>query len=105
VSRRSAAGGVAPALVLIIATIAGAVGGVVVATLAGREWPAFGLGPVASAAPLILAAVAFAAGIIVAWFLAFVILSWTPGRFRCPRCGTANGRSERSCAGCLLPFA
>jgi hypothetical protein len=91
--------------VLVIATLAGAAGGVVVAVVGSRGWPAFWPDPMVNSARLIFLGVAFAVGVVVAWFLAFVALSWAPGRFRCPRCGTANGRSERGCAGCLLPFA
>jgi hypothetical protein len=60
---------------------------------------------VASAAPLLFVGVAFAVAVIVAWFIAFVGLSWAPGRFHCPRCGTANRRSDGRCTACLLPFA
>jgi hypothetical protein len=58
----------------------------------------------AVAAPFLVAAASIAGGVLAAWFLTLVILSWAPGRFRCPRCGIANTPNTHSCRACLLPF-
>lgn len=57
-----------------------------------------------SPAPLLVVAAAYVGGVVAGWFLAFLILSWAPGQFRCPRCGTANKRDARRCDGCELWF-
>lgn len=48
---------------------------------------------------------AIVAGVLVAWFLTALVLSRAPGRERCPRCGSINGRGVDSCGACGLPFA
>ncbi len=55
-----------------------------------------------SPAPLFATVVAMAGGVVGGWFVAIVILSWAPGRFRCPRCGTANKPHAASCEACGL---
>jgi hypothetical protein len=58
----------------------------------------------AVAAPFLVVAASIAGGVLAAWFLTLLILSWAPGRFRCPRCGVANMPGAQSCRACLLPF-
>jgi hypothetical protein len=55
--------------------------------------------------PPVAAVFAILAGVLVAWFLTAVIISWAPGGLRCPRCGSANRRTADSCTACQLPFA
>ena len=34
------------------------------------------------------------AGVVAGWFVVALILSWAPGRIKCPRCGTSSERDE-----------
>src|SRR5262245_24336472 len=44
-------------------------------------------------------------GIVAGWFIVALILSWAPGRIRCPRCGTSNKRDESCCRACQMPLS
>jgi hypothetical protein len=55
--------------------------------------------------PPVATVFAILAGVLVAWFLTSIIISWAPGKLRCPRCGSANRRTADSCTACQLPFA
>lgn len=43
-------------------------------------------------------------GVVAGWFVVALILAWTPGRVRCPRCGTSNERDDLSCRAFQLPL-
>jgi hypothetical protein len=43
-----------------------------------------------------------AGGIVAGWFVVALILSWAPGRIRCPRCGTSNEGDDLSCRACQM---
>jgi hypothetical protein len=57
-----------------------------------------------SPASLLVGVAAGVCGVLVAWFLAILAMSWAPGHFRCPRCGTANRPGDPVCRACQLSF-
>jgi hypothetical protein len=94
-----------PLVAFVLAGIIGGAGGFLLALATLRPEPFPGsYHPITIAAPFVVAAASVAGGVLAAWFLTLLILSWAPGRFRCPRCGVANMPGAQSCHGCLLPF-
>lgn len=94
-----------PIVAFVLAGIIGGAGGFLLAltTLRPEPFPD-SYHPITVAAPFVVAAASIAGGVLAAWFLTLLILSWAPGRFRCPRCGVANMPGAQSCRACLLPF-
>ncbi|HEY3213418.1 MAG TPA: hypothetical protein VGL16_09485 [Actinomycetota bacterium] len=94
-----------PIVAFVLAGIIGGAGGLLFALGALRPEPfPDSYHPITVAVPFVIAAASVAAGVLAAWFLTLLIMSWAPGRFRCPRCGVANTPGGQSCHGCLLPF-
>jgi len=94
-----------PIVAFVLAGIIGGAGGflVALATLRPEPFPD-SYHPITVAAPFVIAAASVAGGVLAAWFLTLLILSWAPGCFRCPRCGVANMPGAQSCSACLQPF-
>jgi hypothetical protein len=94
-----------PIVAFVLAGIIGGAGGFLLAfaTLRSEPFPD-SYHPITVAAPIVVAAASVAGGVLAAWFLAFLVLAWAPGRFRCPRCGVANMPGAQSCRACLMPF-
>jgi hypothetical protein len=94
-----------PLVTFVLAGIIGGAGGflLALATLRPEPFPD-SYHPITVAAPFVVAAASVAGGVLAAWFLTLLILSWAPGRFRCPRCGVANMPGAQSCPSCLLPL-
>lgn len=95
--------GAYPLVMFLAAGMVGGVVGVLVAleTLRPARMAYFYMSP----APLFVAVVAGVCGVLVAWFLAILVMSWAPGHFRCPRCGTANRPGDPVCQACQLSFS
>jgi hypothetical protein len=96
-----------PIVAFVLVGIGGGAAGLLLALVVQPfpEHPITVAAPVlAIAAPFLVAAASIAGGVLAAWFLTLLILSWAPGRFRCPRCGTADIPGAQSCRACLLPF-
>jgi hypothetical protein len=96
-----------PIVAFVLIGIVGGAAGFLVALVVQPfpEHPITVAAPVlAVAAPFLVAATSIAGGVLAAWFLTLVILSWARGRFRCPRCGVANMPGAQSCRACLLPY-
>jgi hypothetical protein len=94
-----------PIVAIVLAGIVGGAGGFLLAfaTLRPEPFPD-SYHPISVAAPIVVAAASVAGGVLAAWFLAFLVLAWAPGRFRCPRCGVTGMPGAQSCRACLLPF-
>jgi hypothetical protein len=94
-----------PIVAIVLAGIVGGAGGFLLAfaTLRPEPFPD-SYHPITVAAPIVVAAASVAGGVLAAWFLAFLVLAWAPGRFRCPRCGVTGMPGAQSCRACLLPF-
>lgn len=93
-----------PIVAFVLAGIIGGAGGFLFALGAFRPQPFPEYHPITVAAPPLVAAASVAGGVLAAWFLMVLILSWAPGRLRCPRCGTANMPGAPSCSACLQTF-
>jgi hypothetical protein len=96
-----------PIVAFVLAGIVGGAAGFLLALVVQPfpEHPITVSAPVlAVATPFLVAAASIAGGVLAAWFLTLLILSWAPGRFRCPRCGVANMPGAQSCRACLLPL-
>jgi hypothetical protein len=95
---------------LVAYILGGFVGGAAALLFAtgALEEGSFDLSPTALAPPSTLlgttaaGVAATVGGVVAGWFLVALILAWTPGRIRCPRCGTSNRRSATSCGACQL---
>lgn len=103
--RRAGSASVRPLIAFVLTGILGAGAGALVGSVTLRLPPIVELHPATVSAPPLVAAASIAAGVLTAWFLTILVLSWTPGRFHCPRCCTANGRCVLVCRACLLPFS
>ena len=76
-----------PIVAFVLAGIVGGAAGLLLALVVQPfpEHPITVAAPVlAVAAPFLVAAASIAGGVLAAWFLTLVILSWAPGRFRVP---------------------
>lgn len=90
-------------LVFLVSGIAGGTGGAAFARLTIHGEPGTSyleLSPL----PYLIGAAGWAAGVVAGWFVAIVALTRTPGRVRCPRCGTANKVRASLCRACDLPL-
>jgi hypothetical protein len=100
--RRDSNVSVKPLIAFVLAGVVGGALGTLLAVVNLRPPPFLDTNPATVAAPLLVAAVSMAAGVLAGWFLAILVLWWTPGRLHCPRCGTANRRGVHECQACLL---
>jgi hypothetical protein len=93
-----------PIVAFVLAGIIGGAGGFLFAlgALRPQQFPEYH--PITVAAPSLVAAASVAGGVLAAGSSWSLILSWAPGRFRCPRWGTANMPGAQSCSACLQPF-
>jgi hypothetical protein len=101
---RAEAGGWWFTIVLFLSGIAGGVTVAVLAQITAHgelRVSYFFLGPL----PLIFSAAAWAGGVLAGWLVAMVVMARTPGRVRCPRCGTANEKQVGICRACDLSLA
>ena len=82
----------------------GLLSGIVARLTFGHLRPAYAFHPYLGATPVLIVVAATIGGVLGEWSVAAVILSRTPGMFRCPRCASANYPTSGSCAACGLSF-
>jgi hypothetical protein len=91
-----------PVVAYILGGLTGGAAGLLFATTALEEGTFYP--PAALIGTQAAAVAAIVGGVVVGWFLVALILSWAPGRIRCPRCGTSNRHGVASCRACQLPL-
>jgi len=91
-------------VVFVLAGVVGGVAGFLIARGSTYPWVFPESHPVLAPLRSFVAVAAIAGGVLIGSFLAILVLSWAPGRSRCPRCGTIEVRGVTACRACGLPF-